>query len=262
MSSADLVWRELILATIAEGNVTSPHGRKTTERLAVKAQIDMRYPVITNMRRKLNYKFMISEALWILRGDNRATGMLPFNYAKYAAGGEHIQWAYGPKVVEQLWYIVETLLRDPLSRQAVMSIWRECPRYEPPCTLTLQFLLRNDKIHTIVNMRSSDLWLGFPYDVFAFTMITAMVSCMLREKNPAYTHTMGGLTLFAGSQHIYFENVVEISDAVRTFEIDEKVEAMDTLSWSNPASLLSSLESMRDAYVGPPTNFLGFQYNK
>ena len=64
----------------------------------------------------------------------------------------------------------------------------------------MQFLIRQDTIHAVVNMRSSDLWLGLPYDVFNFTMLAVVVA---KELQVPY---LGEIVYNVGSSHIYEDN--------------------------------------------------------
>lgn len=169
----------------------------------------MQYPVITVRERELGYRFMAAEAAWILSGDDKVATIEPFSkrIASFSDDGERFFGAYGPKVLGQLAYAAATLKEDVFSRRSVISIWRENPptTKDYPCTLSLQFLVRPPFVHTVATMRSSDAWLGWPYDVFNFTMITVALLQVLREiGGPGYQ--LGSLTLTAGSQHLYEEN--------------------------------------------------------
>lgn len=115
--------------------------------------------------------------------------------------------AYGPKVVEQLTYVVNQIHADLHTRQAVINIWRERPAQSKdiPCTLSLQFLTRDGRLNCVATMRSSDIWLGWVYDIFNFSMISAYIRELLIQRDPdKWNHlVLGELTLTAGSQHLY-----------------------------------------------------------
>ena len=77
-----------------------------------------------------------------------------------------------------------------------------------PCTVSLQFLIRDNKLHLIVNMRSNDLFMGFCYDVIIFTLWQEKMLVELKEffpelKNGHYYHN-------ANSMHIYSNNYRKI----------------------------------------------------
>lgn len=191
---------------------TCPRGQQTFERMAVQLRLSMEHPLLTVSRRKLGYKFAAAEAWWILSGLDDVASIEAYSkeIASFSDDGQTFFGAYGPKVVQQLEYVTKTLARDPASRQAVISIWRENPPLSKdiPCTLSLQFLIRDSQLHLIVTMRSSDVWLGLPYDVFTFTMIAAAVMLRLNHVN-LLPVTLGSLTMQLGSSHLYERNAAE-----------------------------------------------------
>lgn len=222
MISATEAWL-IDLATVwDDGEEVSPRGQKTKEVVGYKAMtVDMSRPVVTTAERKLGYKFLAAEAAWILSGDDRVSTISPFSkdISKFSDDGHKFAGAYGPKVVDQLDYVVECLVRDPDSRQAVINIWREKPgpSKDVPCTLSLQFLYRRDEVHCVASMRSSDLWLGHVYDVFNFSMIAAYVAIKLRGAT-GRTVQLGDLHLTSGSKHVYERNYDAVLDVLRATE--------------------------------------------
>ncbi len=225
-----------------------PRGKETIETLSHTSIVDMRFPCITLMQRKMGFRFLAAEAHWILSGDNRLESILPYakHIANFSDDGYRFQGAYGPRVSEQLRYVVETLKDDMDSRQAIINIWRENPRpsRDIPCTLNLQFFIRDLKVHCVANMRSSDLWLGWVYDVFNFTMITAWVALRLKEQG-CIAYELGYLHLHAGSQHIYGINLPDVYNV----EQDGKswdYGPLDLTSFNTPNDLMSHLVALRD----------------
>lgn len=209
MLTANEAWlqrlRQLIIAPEIE-----IRGMKVREEIACKVQVDMNYPFVVNEIRNISDKFRFAEAYWILSGDNRVEtirGAAP-SIEFFSDNGHVFQGAYGPKVTEQLRYVCETLLKDPHSRQAVISIWRENPRdsKDIPCTLSLQFLIRYEELHCIATMRSSDVWLGLPYDIFNFSCISKWIQLYLCNDSLAFPPELGSLTINIGSSHLYAKN--------------------------------------------------------
>jgi thymidylate synthase len=200
-------WLRKLNQVISDGKLTSPRGIDTLEIIGGQFVLpSMMTPVLTVPYRNLGYRFAAAEAWWILSGSNKLKDIVPFakNMAKYSDDGIHLNGAYGPKIVDQIPYVVKCLKRDNNSRQAVINIWRERPGLSKdiPCTLSMQFLLREGILHTIVSMRSSDIWMGLPYDTFSFSMVSAYIASMLRD----YCYRLGSLTITAGSQHLYTTN--------------------------------------------------------
>jgi thymidylate synthase len=167
-------------------------------------------PIVSQVKRNLSRKFLFAEPWWILTGQRFVSPLAVFNKKMYefSDDGLTLSGAYGPPIVSQLKYICETLRDDPDSRQAVLTIWERNPREsrDIPCTVAMQFLIRNGLLNTIVSMRSSDTWLGLPYDIFTFTCVSAFIAIELRERYGMTPVLLGGLQINAGSQHLYDTN--------------------------------------------------------
>jgi thymidylate synthase len=209
--SATREWLDMINNLLDNGLYAAPRGQNILELLAAQITIDMEYPVVSTAARKLGYKFMAAEAYWILTGDDRVETIAPYSkaIANFSDNGVTFDGAYGPMIQAQFDYIIETLVKDPDSRQAVMTIWRPspAPSKDIPCTVSVQFLIRDGFLHVIDTMRSSDIWLGVPYDLFNFTMLAVQVGLALRDRGLRVQ--LGALTLQAGSQHLYVRNAEE-----------------------------------------------------
>jgi thymidylate synthase len=217
--NATATWLRCLEEVKHDGELTSPRGRLTSELIGRGVDYDMStIPVVLSRKRKLSYAFMAAEAAWILSGDNRVATIAPYAEAirKFSDDGVRFFGAYGPRVVDQLSGVVAALADDPQSRRAVMTTWRENPppTLDVPCTVSLQFLIRaragdGARLHVVSTMRSNDVWLGMPYDVFNFSMIALAVAIELRA--PLARLGLGRLGLGTlhhrvGSLHLYGEN--------------------------------------------------------
>jgi thymidylate synthase len=167
---------------------------------------------------------MAAEAAWILEGRNDVETIAPYSKAisNFSDDGVSFFGAYGPKVVNQIDYCVDALYRDQFSRQAVINIWRENPpaTKDVPCTLSLQFIVRHSIIHCVASMRSSDLWLGHPYDIVNFSAISFYIMLKLNKKLHADRKLLlglGQLYLTAGSKHLYERNAADAGMVLEHF---------------------------------------------
>lgn len=179
----------------------APRGMTVRERLAVTYRLDNALACVAWLaKRRLNYSFMAAEFTWMVLGrrDVASIGRYCAKIKDFSDDGLTFFGAYGPPFERQLPYVVGTLQADPSSRQAVVLIWREVPprTRDLPCTVAAQFLIRNSEVHGIFTMRSSDAWLGLPYDLFNFARLTAVVAGYL-DLLP------GSLTINVGSAHLY-----------------------------------------------------------
>jgi len=198
----------MVMQLIQNGERVSPRGKASRELTGGAITIpDPHDNVIQIPERKLNYHFMVAEAFWMMLGREDVSMIRHYNknLEQFSDDGVKFAGAYGPRIMAQLPRIIDTLMRDPMSRQAVISIWDRMPTKgskDVPCTVSMQFFLRGDppRLRMIVYMRSSDIWWGLPYDIFNFTMIQNALAAELNEK-------LGTFSLFIGSSHIYEEHV-------------------------------------------------------
>ena len=249
MNITDKMWIA-VLSDVMDGESAQPRGVETKELLAYTSSVPMTLPVITILERVIGYRFMAAEAAWILSGDNRLSTVGPYakHLHRFSDDGLTFRGAYGPKFIDQEGYVVETLDADPDSRQAVMTLWRERPRptKDVPCTVALQWLVRNGRLHCITTMRSSDAWMGWPYDVHTFSMMSAHVLLSLQHKNPRWKDVvLGDLFLTAGSQHLYEKNfeaatiVVANRDDLQSTTVD--IAPLNLEQFDNPDHLTNYL---------------------
>ena len=235
--------------------ICKPRDLKISEKINHTWKVDMDDPIITLPERKLSYPFMFGEATWMLQGKNDVASVSKYvgGIKRFSDDGVTFFGAYGPKIITQTSYVVDTLMKDNDSRQAVISIWRENPRSSKdiPCTLTLQFFLREASdelwLHTIANMRSNDAWLGVPYDTFNFSAISFYIACCLGFRG--LKCKLGELTIQAGSRHIYETDYKKL-DNIFTSNFDDKPEIslnklIDKYSKS-PKKFIEILEEMAD----------------
>jgi thymidylate synthase len=244
---ASYEWKRLLHTLITTGNTVAPRNLHTLELLNYQSSISMRRPIITQPGRNLSLRLMVAEAAWILSGDNRVYSLAKYakRYNEFSDDGIFLRGAYGPKVVDQLSYVVDALDANTSTRQAVLTTWRENPRpsKDIPCTISMQFLVRNWELHTIVSMRSSDVWLGWPYDIFSFSMISMYVALMLKQRNRQFD--LGRLMINSGSLHLY-ENNLEAARSVLA-EIPQECPELSMTHFNHPEDLLGWLGHIRDA---------------
>lgn len=172
--------------------------------------------VLTNPRnnimdkcsRKMPIKYGVGELLWYLSANNKVTAIEPYSkfWRNISDDGITINSNYGYCIHKKFGFdqwnsIKELLKKDSNSRQAVIHI-KEArdlisnPSKDVNCTISLQFLLRNNKLHLITTMRSNDIWLGLPYDLFNFTCLQILMSMELDVEVGCYYHNAGSLHLY------------------------------------------------------------------
>ena len=152
----------------------------------------------------------LGELCWYLAGRKDLAFIKYYipKYREFAEDGE-VFGGYGPRLfnwrcMNQFEKVAEILSSKPDSRQAVIQLFDgqdiQAEHKDVPCTSTLQFMLRQGKLHMITNMRSNDAYYGLPHDVFCFTMLQEMMACKLEVDVGTYKHAVGSLHLYKENQ--------------------------------------------------------------
>jgi thymidylate synthase len=154
----------------------------------------------------------LGELLWYLSRDNQL-GFIERYVGRYRNESEDnvtVYGGYGPRLFgqrghDQVQNVIDILNAHPASRRAVIQIFNaediSSARKEIPCTTTLQFFVRNDRLDMITTMRSNDAYWGLPHDVFCFTMIQELIARSLGREIGIYRHFAGSLHLYKDHRH-------------------------------------------------------------
>ena len=161
--------------------------------------------IVTSPIRKMPMRYAVGELAWYLAGSNRVSDISRFakKWVDISDDGVTNNSAYGYRIQQMFgfdqWEYVKGLLqKDPNTRQAVIHIKNasNVPTKDTPCTVYLQFFLRDEQLHLSVHMRSNDIWMGVPYDMFSFCFLQMKMAMELGVYVGSYTH-------YAGSLHMY-----------------------------------------------------------
>jgi thymidylate synthase len=266
-----------------------PRGTTTKELLNYNISlIDPRNRIINFPDRKTNLKYLLGEFLWYLRGEDTVDGILPYSkfWANIKNDGSNAEYAegtinsnYGTRLfghsglpafttrtdaydgiqsIHQWMDTADLLARDKDTRQAIMNIHVPSDRHvvnkDVPCTLTLQWLIRDEKLHLIVNMRSNDVILGFTNDVFQFTMLQEAMLLQLRATYPELL--LGQYYHNAGSMHIYSRHF-EMAEAIIKDErsLEMSMIPMDSFTDDVLTGLIGVEAAWLEAGANPDFNF-------
>jgi len=194
---------------------------------------DLTQTFVLHPKRKLSVAYAAAEFLWYCRGDRDIEMIHQYapQYDRFAEfgvahGAYGWRWTndpvflrtlgsylrdreYGQMVGDlplntQISAAITLLQRQPNTRQCVITMWNAGDllhsitgsKGDIPCTLGVQFIRRNDRLHAITYMRSNDIWLGFPYDVFAFTCLQRLIAEAIKCMPGTYTHNVGSMHLY------------------------------------------------------------------
>lgn len=177
---------------------------------------------ITDPIRKMSPWYAAAELLWYLSGTNEIK-MIEYyapQYKRFSDDGITTWGAYGhrwaadfkdsPNQIEE---VINLLRESPQSRRAVITCYSGkkdlgFSSKDIPCTVSLQFLVREQKLHCICTMRSNDIWLGMPYDIWSFTCLQILIAQELDIEIGSYTHQPGSL-------HLYDRNYKKVDEVLK-----------------------------------------------
>lgn len=205
-ATLDDLMHEVLERLPKEGSMTRPTRGDAVE--VVGAALELRNPR-ARLSRSASRSMVFSavgEFVWYLAGSDDEEHIAHYvdMYRLEATQGV-IKGAYGPRLFgqdgdAQVRNLVEMLQERPFTRQAVVQLFDRSDLQSaiknPPCTCTLQFLLRDGKLHLIAHMRSNDAYKGLPHDIFAFTMLQEIVARSLGADLGEYQHLVGSLHLY------------------------------------------------------------------
>lgn len=169
------------------------------------------FPLLTT--KKLHLKSIIHELLWFLRGDTNvkylqergvtiwdewadANGSLGRIY-----GAQWCDWrAPDGRSINQIDRVIEQIKTKPHSRRHIVSAWNvgELDQMAlPPCHALFQFFVEEDALSCQLYQRSADLFLGVPFNIASYALLTLMVAQVCALKPGTFVHTFGDLHLYA-----------------------------------------------------------------
>lgn len=180
----------LLLHTFEKDGIESaPRGLAVRELELVTLPIDPIYPILDLEVRPFNWRYFLGELAWYLKKE-RNIGFIN-NFSTFWKNIANIQDCvnsnYGNILFgEQLQWALNSLLKDPNTRQAIAFVNQPLFQYEGNkdfvCTMYLNFWIRDNKLNMKVQMRSNDCFFGTTYDVPFFSFVQQSMLCWLREK--------------------------------------------------------------------------------
>lgn len=215
-------YAQVCQTVIGSGTKVAPRGIPTREILG--ATIVLHNPTDAlpiGINRKLNVSFAAVEAAQLCAGvsDYDLTIRINPNMRQFANerkwGEPYFHGAYGPRIKRPLQLAVDRITKDSDTRQAVVDIWHwnhdliDTGLSDVPCTLSLHFMVRLNRLNLHTTMRSNDVWWGLAYDAFQFTQLQLSVANVLGIEPGTYYHTTNSLHAYERD----FDAIKELSDA-------------------------------------------------
>ncbi len=202
---------------LKEGNEKSDRtGTGTLSLFGQQMRFDLSkgFPVLTT--KKLHLRSIIYELLWFLNGD---TNIKFLNENKVRIWDDWAdedgnlgpvyghQWRSWPtpdgRTVDQISNLAETIRKNPDSRRMIVSAWNVADIDQmalPPCHCLFQFYVANGKLSCQLYQRSADTFLGVPFNIASYSLLTMMLAQVCDLEPGEFVHTFGDVHLY--SNHI------------------------------------------------------------
>jgi thymidylate synthase len=206
-------YHELLRLVLEEGKLkTDRTGTGTYSIFGAQARFPLSpgFPVLTT--KKLHLKSIIYELLWFLRGDTNihylnergvtiwdewanTEGSLGRVY-----GAQWCDWRTpGGRSINQIDQVIEQIQTKPDSRRLLVSAWNPGELDQmalPPCHALFQFYVQDGELSCQLYQRSADLFLGVPFNIASYALLTCMVAQVCDLKPGTFIHTFGDLHLY------------------------------------------------------------------
>jgi thymidylate synthase len=168
------------------------------------------FPVLTTKR--LHLKSIIYELLWFLRGSTNVRYLNDHGVTIWDEWADEngelgpvygAQWRKLPgldgKPIDQIARVIERIKTDPDSRRLIVSAWNvaQLPAMAlPPCHCLFQFYVANGKLSCQLYQRSADIFIGVPFNIASYAILTHMVAHVAGLKVGEFVHTFGDAHLY------------------------------------------------------------------
>ena len=168
------------------------------------------FPCVTT--KKLHLKSIIHELLWFLKGDTNIKYLKQNGvriWDEWADENGNLgniygyQWRSWPtpngKHIDQIDQVVKTLKNNPNSRRIIVSAWNvgEIEQMAlPPCHLLFQFYVANNKLSCQLYQRSADVFLGVPFNIASYALLTMMIAQVCDLDLGEFVHTLGDAHIY------------------------------------------------------------------
>jgi len=211
------------------------------------------FPLLTT--KKLHLKSIIHELLWFLRGESNVAYLHDNGVKIWDEWADDegelgpiygVQWRSWPSpggaAIDQIADVVERIGVDPDSRRLIVSAWNvaDLPQMAlPPCHLLFQFYVANDpqggpaRLSCQLYQRSCDVFLGVPFNIASYSLLTLMVAQATGLAPGEFIHTLGDAHLYNNHLDQARLQITRTPRSLPTMRINPEVHSIDDFSFDD-----------------------------
>lgn len=204
---------QLLQHIIDNGNIKSDRtGTGTTSCFGYQMRFDLQqgFPLVTT--KKLHLKSIVHELLWFLKGDTNIAYLKEHNvkiWDEWADANGDLGPVYGKqwrswegadgKTYDQIKDVIHQIKTNPDSRRIIVNAWNVADLPDmalSPCHALFQFYVANGKLSCQLYQRSADVFLGVPFNIASYALLTMMIAQVCGLEAGEFIHTFGDVHLY------------------------------------------------------------------
>lgn len=201
---------QYILDNGIEKNDRTGVGTRSVFGYQMRFDLQKGFPLVTT--KKLHLRSIIYELLWFIHGDTNIKFLHDNNVSiwdEWADENGDLGPIYGKqwrrwegkdgKVIDQLSWVINEIIKNPNSRRLIVSAWNVAEISEmklPPCHVLFQFYVVNNKLSCQLYQRSADVFLGVPFNIASYSLLTHMIAQVTGLQVGEFIHTFGDVHLY------------------------------------------------------------------
>lgn len=246
----DEVYLNLLRRVLDEGK--SRPDRTGTSTLSIfgaqaRFPLSISFPLLTT--KKVHFKSVVHELLWFLRGETNVRSLQAAGvtiWDEWADADGELGPIYGAQWrrwicpdgsrIDQIAQLIDNLRRDPYSRRHLITAWNpaDLPKMAlAPCHTLCQFYVHDDQLSCQLYQRSADLFLGVPFNIASYALLTHIIAHLCGLKVGDFVHTFGDLHLYANHLEQAQLQLTRKPFAPPTLEISSECRSLDTISYED-----------------------------
>ena len=218
-------YHDLLKEVLANGSIKSDRtGTGTISLFGYQMRFNLSdgFPLLTT--KKIHFKSVVHELLWFLKGSTNIDYLQKNNikiWDEWADENGELGPIYGSQwrswensngeQIDQIHLLIESIKTNPNSRRHIVSAWNvgELDKMNlPPCHILFQFYIHDNKLSCQLYQRSADIFLGVPFNIASYALLTMMVANQAGLNYGDFVHTFG-------DAHIYLNHKDQVNEQLK-----------------------------------------------
>ena len=209
--------------------------------------LDNGFPAVTT--KKLQFKSMAYELLWFLKGETNVRWLKENGVGIWDAwakedgslgpvyGAQWRSWAGSDgKVYDQIATVIEQIKTNPASRRLIVNAWNVGALEQmqlPPCHLLFQFYVANNRLSCQLYQRSADLFLGVPFNIASYALLTHMIAQVTDLEVGDFVHTIGDAHIYLNHREQVKVQLQRTPGPLPKLKLNPEVRSIDAFTYED-----------------------------